>query len=503
MNRFVKLKDICLRITDGSHYSPKAADIGFPMLSVKDMRYSDFDYKNCKFISKKDYLSLVNMDCKPLKNDIVIAKDGSYLKHVFVIKEEKEQAILSSIGILRPNLEKINPFYLKYYLHTSSVKEIVAKKYVSGSALPRIILKNFGEIDILYKKLITQQRIASVLSSLDGKIELNNRINAELEAIAKTLYDYWFVQFDFPDADGKPYKSSGGKMVYNEELKREIPEGWEVKTLSDIIDVKDGTHDSPKPQNAGYPLVTSKCLKPEGIDYSLSNLISEKDYIQVNKRSKVDQGDVLFSMIGNIGTIYKVEESIINFAIKNVALFKTSEARHLKNYLYLYLHSFDMKRHMSNVISGSIQKFIGLGALRNIPFLFNLDIIMSFNKISQEIFNKKEILKRENQHIASLRDWLLPMLMNGQVGFKEAYQVQEQTVNVAAEAKVEYKPTPKNDNFQVGLKEEKTPIINLSQQQDQRFELWLSSQGLAARGEIDKTTLREIFNVMDEEEYGK
>ncbi len=93
--------------------------------------------------------------------------------------------------------------------------------------------------------------------------------------------------------------------------------------------------------------------------------------------------------------------------------------------------------------------------------------------------------------------------MNGQVGFKEAYQVQEQTVNVAAEAKVEYKPTPKNDNFQVGLKEEKTPIINLSQQQDQRFELWLSSQGLAARGEIDKTTLREIFNVMDEEEYGK
>ncbi len=292
-------------------------------------------------------------------------------------------------------------------------------------------------------------------------------------------------------------------MVYNKELKREIPEGWEVKTLSDIIDVKDGTHDSPKPQNAGYPLVTSKCLKPEGIDYSLSNLISEKDYIQVNKRSKVDQGDVLFSMIGNIGTIYKVEESIINFAIKNVALFKTSEARHLKNYLYLYLHSFDMKRHMSNVISGSIQKFIGLGALRNIPFLFNLDIIMSFNKISQEIFNKKEILKRENQHIASLRDWLLPMLMNGQVGFKEAYQVQEQTVNVAAEAKVEYKPTPKNDNFQVGLKEEKTPIINLSQQQDQRFELWLSSQGLAARGEIDKTTLREIFNVMDEEEYGK
>jgi len=235
-NDFIKLNQLCSKITDGSHYSPKGIDSGIPMLSVKDMEDNKFSYADCKYISNEDYLDLIKSDCKPLLNDVLIAKDGSYLKHVFVIRNETEQAVLSSIGILRPNLKKIVPEYLKYYLQTKSVKETVAKKYVSGSALPRIILKNFGEIDVIYKDITTQQKIAYVLSALDSKIELNNRINAELEAMAKTIYDYWFVQFDFPDENGKPYKTSGGKMVWNDDLKRVVPKGWEVKKLDDCIE---------------------------------------------------------------------------------------------------------------------------------------------------------------------------------------------------------------------------------------------------------------------------
>ena len=139
----VKLNTLCNKITDGSHYSPKGVSDGIPMLSVKDMKENGFDYSDCKFVDNEVYSKLVRSDCKPLKNDILIAKDGSYLKYVFVIKTEIDQAILSSIGILRPNLSKINPDYLKYYLQTQSVKETVSRKYVSGSALPRIILKNF------------------------------------------------------------------------------------------------------------------------------------------------------------------------------------------------------------------------------------------------------------------------------------------------------------------------------------------------------------------------
>ncbi|MFM6815165.1 MAG: hypothetical protein ACKPKB_02975, partial [Dolichospermum sp.] len=104
------------------------------------------------------------------------------------------------------------------------------------------------------------------------------------------------MQFDFPDENGKPYKSSGGKMVYNQELKREIPAGWEVVKISKLIDVTDGTHDSPKPSNKGFHLITSKHLSKRGIDFNSAYLISEYDYININKRSQVEQNDILISM---------------------------------------------------------------------------------------------------------------------------------------------------------------------------------------------------------------
>ena len=146
--------------------------------------------------------------------------------------------------------------------------------YVTGSAQPKLTKDNLNEIVLYVHNADEQIAIGSILSTLDQKIELNNQINAKLEAMAKTLYDYWFVQFDFPNADGKPYKSSGGKMVYNEMLKREIPEGWEAKPVSEIIEVRDGTHDSPKPSEKGEYLITSKHLQPSGIDFSNAYFIS-------------------------------------------------------------------------------------------------------------------------------------------------------------------------------------------------------------------------------------
>jgi type I restriction enzyme, S subunit len=144
---FVALEDVCSRITDGSHSSPPSVEMGFPMASVKDMNSWDFDICSCRTISDADYHQLVRMDCKPLLGDVVIAKDGSYLKHVFVIQEEREMAILSSIAILRPN-HKISPQYLTIHLQDPMVKARMAN-YVSGAALPRIILKDFKKFKIL------------------------------------------------------------------------------------------------------------------------------------------------------------------------------------------------------------------------------------------------------------------------------------------------------------------------------------------------------------------
>lgn len=315
--------------------------------------------------------------------------------------------------------------YLPYFLYLFFRSELFRKQCLtngSGSAQPQLPISALKNISIPKLSTKTQQTIIDVIQKLDKKIELNNKINAELEAMAKLIYDYWFVQFDFPSDSpqnkGKPYKSSGGKMVYNDELKREIPDGWTVDIINNVIDVKDGTHDSPKSKESGYPLITSKHLKPEGLDFSSANLISEEDYININKRSQVDTGDILFSMIGSIGEIYKVDEETINFAIKNVALYKSSKKPEYMNFIYTYLKSYDMQRYMGNVTSGSIQKFIGLGALRNMPIFTNEDMITKFVKTTEHLFQKKTLIKLENQELTKLRDWLLPMLMNGQVTIK-------------------------------------------------------------------------------------
>ena len=240
-------------------------------------------------------------------------------------------------------------------------------------------------------------------------------INQNLEAMAKQLYDYWFVLFDFPDENGRPYKSNGGEMVWNEKLKREIPKDWDVKSLSSLITVKDGTHDSPKQQSKGRFLITSKHLLSSGIDYGSAYFISEEDYIAINKRSQVATNDILFSMIGTIGNKYFVTEKEINFAIKNMALLKTSENKNIMYFLWFYLSSCDYKRYEFNALSGSIQKFLSLDAMRNIPVPFNSNIAATFNKQVSNICQYIAKIKEENIQLTKQRDELLPLLMNGQV----------------------------------------------------------------------------------------
>ncbi|RLZ10455.1 restriction endonuclease subunit S [Faecalibacter macacae] len=417
MSNFIKLKDVCIKITDGAHYSPIGVDEGFPMYSVKDMNHNGFDSTSCKYISENDYNDLVKADCKPLVNDVLIAKDGSYLKHVFVIREEKEEVILSSIGILRPDIERINPHYLKYYLHTKSVKDTVAKKYVSGSALPRIILKNFGEIEIINKPINEQQKIAVVLSALDDKIEVNNKINAELEAMAKTLYDYWFVQFEFPITnESHPelvsgshpvgYKSSGGKMVYNPTLKREIPEGWEVKELNEIANITMGQSPSGESYNSdAQGIIFFQGSTDFGWRYPENRMYTS----QPTRFAKED--DILLSVRAPVGTM-------------NIAMYDCCIGRGLasinskegfNSYIIYLMNEFKKRFDFLNGVGttfGSLTK----DDLFTLKLAYpNKDILAKFNDMVSIYDAKIKINTKQNQELAQLRDWLLPMLMNGQV----------------------------------------------------------------------------------------
>ena len=260
----------------------------------------------------------------------------------------------------------------------------------------------------------------SLLALIDKKIELNNRINAELEAMAKTLYDYWFVQFDFPDANGQPYKTAGGKMIYNPTLKREITEGWNWRPVSSLIEVKDGTHDSPKPSENGQFLITSKHLKSTGIDFSDAYLISQEDFDAVNKRSKVDPGDFLLSMIGTVGLSQWAMKIETPYAIKNIGLFKTSQAPEMADYIFEAITSLHGKAYLKqNQSTGTSQPYVTLGTLRSIPILLPSEkVLEAFNKKIKPLHKLTYENTVENQKLAELRDWLLPMLMNGQVTVK-------------------------------------------------------------------------------------
>lgn len=181
------LGEVCSRLTDGSHFSPKSVEHGYYMPSVKDMTDNGFDFSSCKQISKGDYESLLNTGCKPKVNDVLIAKDGSMLKYVFPVKKEEEIVVLSSIAILTPRTDIIISAYLSYYLRGDKIKEKTIQEFSSKGGVPRIILKNFKKITIIIPPLSEQQRIVSILDTFEASIQ---NLEAQLKQREKQ-YEYY------------------------------------------------------------------------------------------------------------------------------------------------------------------------------------------------------------------------------------------------------------------------------------------------------------------------
>ena len=237
-----------------------------------------------------------------LNGDIFLTRTSEVVDELgmssVAVKEYPNATFSGFLKRLRPTKSKVTyPKYMAFYLRSQLFRKTMTNNAVMTlrASLNEAI---FSYLELFLPEYDDQVKAGDLLFLMNQKIELNNRINAELEAMAKTLYDYWFVQFDFPfdfascpeqgrregkpAAKGKPYKSSGGKMVYNPTLKREIPEGWEWKPIEKLIDVRDGTHDSPKPTESGQYLIASKHLKDSGIDFADAYLISDEDFVAVN-----------------------------------------------------------------------------------------------------------------------------------------------------------------------------------------------------------------------------
>ena len=256
-----------------------------------------------------------------------------------------------------------------------------------GTKMPRGDKTAIMQYEVPHFDLPIQKKIAGILADIDNKISLNNNINNNLEQQAQTLFDNF-------------YDSLSGQSCI----------------LSEIIDISDGTHDSPKATEHGYPLVTSKHLLPFGVDTSSANIISKADYDKVNERSKVNTGDILISMIGTVGLISYVIDSPVEFAIKNVGLFKTSKHPSLDLYILYYLKNKSTTQHIEKCLAGSTQKYISLGELRKLPIVVpSPDELAAYNLVVRPIVSEIALLMQENRRLSNLRDTLLPKLMSGEL----------------------------------------------------------------------------------------
>lgn len=307
--------------------------------------------------------------------------------------------------------------FVYYWLKNSYYK----LRSLSSGIRNNLNTEDIKKFEINLPSLPTQQKIAAILSSLDDKIALNKKINAKLEAMAKRLYDYWFVQFDFPNEEGKPYKSSGGKMEYNATLKRDIPEGWEVVEMSSVIK-QINTGLNPRDNfilgNGKIKYVTVKNLTEEGhIDFSNCDLVNSEAQKIIHERSQIQKGDILFASICPLGRCYLIQDSPEDWDInESVFSIRPNIDKITSEFLYTLLREAYYVKKMTQKATGSIFKGIRINDIEKIEIVLPpKEVINAFSKKVLSIFNYQLTIQKEIQKLTDLRDRLLPLLMNGQV----------------------------------------------------------------------------------------
>ena len=372
---------------------------GVPVLNGSNLMGIKLVDKGFKYVTTEKAKTFRKAIAK--RGDIVITHRGTLGQISYIPEESKYDEYVISQSQFRVALDKslVDSAYLVYYFHTSEgQRRLLANKCHVGVPALAQATTNFRLIEIPLPTLSTQQKIAFILSSLDSKIELNNRINAELEAMAKTLYDYWFVQFDFPDANGKPYKSSGGAMVWNDELKREIPEEWSSVVIENLLS-KD--FDSKK--------------------------IPASEYLHDGKYPIVDQStDFIAGYTNDLSLIINVTNPRIVFGdhTRIVKFINFDFARGADGTQVVLSNNNRMPQHLfyHTILKIDLSNY---GYARHYKFLKERRIILPVENISKKFETKVEVFynliqqnRLQNKQLSSIRDWLLPMLMNGQVRVK-------------------------------------------------------------------------------------
>lgn len=370
------------------------------------------------------------LNCYAQRMDLIFTAAGT-IGQVGLIPEKAryDKYVISNKQIrVRINTEKVSVLYAYYWFASPWIQKLLILSN-KGSTVPLLTLWEVKKLPISYPESIEEQyRIANILEIITRKIENNSKVIMELESMARTIYDYWFLQFEFPNEEGKPYKSSGGKMVWSEELKREIPEKWKVDSLGNLFTSNRGiSYNSKTIEGNGVPMINLASFNVDGSykengikqysgEYSAEKVVKPFDLMMCNtQQTAIDykkdiigkaflvpdifEGDIVTSH--HVTTI-KVKKDNMKYFLHR--LFNTG-------YFHKYVAGFTNGTNILGLIFSGIERY-----KLEIPDDAVLD---KFAELMLDIEKKKSKIIKENQELSSLRDFLLPLLMNGQVGFKE------------------------------------------------------------------------------------
>lgn len=411
----IKLRDVAELITKGTTPTTVGGEFCKSGINfIKSESIAGSKYLNSEIFEKIDEKTDKKLKRSRLeKDDLLFSIAGAYLGKIAIIRESDIPANTNqAVGIVRLKKDIVDKDYVYYFYSQKHINTYI-NKLSSQSSQPNLNLDLLGKLPFDLKRLKDQQQIAAVLSALDAKIELNNRINAELEAMAKTLYDYWFVQFDFPDQNGRPYKSSGGKMVYNPTLKREIPVGWHDSSILAIADLLGGG--TPTKKRADYWNGLIPFFTPTDADGTIFKFATA-DYItgeglKGSSTRLFDEHTIFITARGSVGRIVLAG---VKMAMNQSCYALTAKSG--ISYSYLFFISKELIHHLQVKSSGSVFDSIVSNDIELTKLAIpDVNLIEKFARIVEPSFKCIANNTLENRQLTQLRDWVLPMLMNGQV----------------------------------------------------------------------------------------
>ena len=391
MSNTIEIREVC-DVFDGPHATPKKTATGPIYLGIDaitaDCRLNPLEYN---YLSEEDY-KIWTKRVTPVENDIVFSYEATLGRYA-MIPANFYGCLGRRLALIRVKDNRINPTWLYYYFMSPEWKVFIANHTVKGSTVDRISVEAFPSYKIPSIERQKQDDIVKILKSIDDRIENNTRICSELEAMAKSLYDYWFVQFDFPDENGRPYRTSGGAMEWNDQLKQEIPNGWKVMRICDIADLY-----QPKTLS-GSDMVENGLYNV----YGANGIIGK--YNSYNHENRTIAITCRGASCGNF--LMTLPKSWIT----GNAMVVSPHAEISQEYLYYTLS----KDRISPFITGSAQPQITRENLSNLLVVIADEKNMTaFSTFSDVVRSKIESSVSENEELTKLRDWLLPMLMNGQ-----------------------------------------------------------------------------------------